>query len=295
MSRNLRRYLWLTLGVLPLLYMACAGSKIVVPPVSSAQTGTHIPGKFVWFDLVTNDVPAVKQFYGGLFGWEFEGDEDTYTTITYQGAPVGGIINRPRQDAAVNESRWIGYLSVPDVDQAVATTEQNGGTVYREARDYPDRGRIAVVGDAQGAVMALIRAEGGDPPDEEVRTNDWAWMELWTRNVSGTSDFYRDLVGYELEEITPPWEGEQRVSYRVFKQGERASAGLIEIPWEEVNPTWLPYVLVDDAPATAEQAEKLGGEILIAPDKNIRNGEAALIADPSGAYLAIQQEPDRDN
>ncbi len=29
-------------------------------------TGTQLTGKFVWFDLVTEDVTAIEQFYGGL-------------------------------------------------------------------------------------------------------------------------------------------------------------------------------------------------------------------------------------
>lgn len=37
-----------------------------VPPVSSTPTGTQLTGKFVWFDLVTEDVTAIEQFYGGL-------------------------------------------------------------------------------------------------------------------------------------------------------------------------------------------------------------------------------------
>ena len=35
----------------------------------------HAPGTFSWVDLTTNDGAAAKEFYGALFGWEFEDNE----------------------------------------------------------------------------------------------------------------------------------------------------------------------------------------------------------------------------
>jgi hypothetical protein len=29
-------------------------------------------GKVIWHDLITEDVDAAREFYGGLFGWTFE-------------------------------------------------------------------------------------------------------------------------------------------------------------------------------------------------------------------------------
>ena len=53
-------------------------------------------GKFVWHDLITDDVGAARGFYGGLFGWDFEdttGPRGTdYTVITASGRYVGGIV-----------------------------------------------------------------------------------------------------------------------------------------------------------------------------------------------------------
>ena len=37
--------------------------------------------------------------------------------------------------------------------------------------------------------------------------------------------------------------------------------------------------------------KKLGGNVLLAPDDNIRKGSVALIADPSGGVFAIQKFP----
>jgi hypothetical protein len=53
----------------------------------------------------------------------------------------------------------------------------------------------------------------------------------------------------------------------------------------------LAYVRVADPAATAARAAQLGGRVLIAPRSDLRNGTLALIADPTGAVLALQKWP----
>ena len=46
---------------------------------------------------------------------------------------------------------------------------------------------------------------------------------------------------------------------------------------------------VKDEIAYAERAEALGGEVLLGPDPELRDGTIALVVDPTGAVLALQQ------
>jgi hypothetical protein len=64
-----------------------------------------------------------------------------------------------------------------------------------------------------------------------------------------------------------------------------------QLPWEEVQSNWLPYVKVDDPAATAARVEALGGRVLFAPSPEARNGSVALVMDPTGAAFAIQKWP----
>src|SRR5215471_18271613 len=50
---------------------ALAAEGPVFPPLTSVSGNPRLPGKFVWADLVTDDVPAARKFYGSLFGWTF--------------------------------------------------------------------------------------------------------------------------------------------------------------------------------------------------------------------------------
>jgi len=266
--------------------------KVVLPPVTPTPTGEYHVGKFVWRDLLTHDLPGVKRFYGELFGWRFQetGEEDSrYTVITHGGRPIGGIVYTAREEGQANRSQWVSYLSVPDVDRAVAQVSTAGGVVHTSPMDFPDRGRLAVVRDPQGALLAFVAASSGDPADRDPAINEWMWTELWTSEVEAAASFYRDLVGYEIQTLEI-YEGNE---YRLFQRDGAPRAGLIAIPWEGVPPNWLAYVRVADPAAIAARVASLGGSVFFEPDEEVRNGDVAIIVDPSGAALTVQRWPPR--
>jgi predicted enzyme related to lactoylglutathione lyase len=176
---------------------------------------------------------------------------------------------------------------VPDVDKAVGMIEAKNGIVYREPFELPERGRVAVVADPQGAAIVFIKSQSGDPADQDQNTNNWLWTELFASEVEEAANFYSQLVGYTVDEFDTGL----KIPCYVLKKDDALRGGLLKLPWEGVKPNWLPYVLVDDAGKIAGKVQSLGGKVLIAPDKAIRKGSVALIQDPTGAVLAIQKWP----
>lgn len=84
------------------------------------QSGNDLIGKFVWFDLLTENVEAEKDFYEELFGWDvaLSKQDPNYILIKNKGTAIGGIVARKGIDETALESLWIVWLSVEDVDQA---------------------------------------------------------------------------------------------------------------------------------------------------------------------------------
>ena len=78
--------------------------------------------------------------------------------------------------------------------------------------------------------------------------------------------------------------------FRVLKLG-RERAGIMRMPFAGMQPTWLVSVMVADPAASAQRAKQLGGRVLLAPRMDVRKGSVALVADPSGAVLALQRWP----
>jgi predicted enzyme related to lactoylglutathione lyase len=247
-----------------------------------------LAGKYVWHDLITDDPAAVRRFYGELFGWSFEAtvhpNGGDYTLIRNGDGYLGGIVELPDPDGA-DYSRWLGYLSVADVDRAVALTREQGGRAVAGPLDLGEVGRAAAIEDPQGAVVGLLRSRYGDPLDTATSgRGDIVWNELLAADPAAAATFYGELAGLQQVE-------EQRPGgvYRTLRAQNRDRAGIMRRPSDEVRPVWLTHFAVADIGRAVVRAEQLGGVILVAPDPDVRDGLFAVITDPSGAVLALRQ------
>ena len=267
---------------------SCAKKYVIVPKVTPEPKHQHHVGKFVWYDLFTHNLQSTVPFYEELFGWSFADTlpgEDRVKTILRDGIPIANAIQIDRIKIDVNESRWLSYMSVEDVDEASMLVEQENGSIYVAPKNLPDRGRVAVVMDPDGAAFAIVNTSDGDPPDEGIVENHWMGSELWTTNIDEATRFYNVLVGYEKQVLAIGID----LTYHLLVREGQPRAGIVKILWDDVKPNWLPYIAVSDVMAISERVERLGGTLLVAPDKEIREGRTAIIADPSGAVFAIQQ------
>jgi predicted enzyme related to lactoylglutathione lyase len=185
---------------------------------------------------------------------------------------------------------WLSYLSVPDVDQAVNTALAAGARTLYEPTDLADVARVAVVADPQGAALGLVHLTDGDPADRPPALGRFFWMEYLAEDASAALEFYEGLSGYAASV-----QGERDgIEYHVLKRDGRTRAGLFQIPSDanrNVDPNWLPYIMADDVAALARRAESLGGSVILAPSPGVRNGTLAILADPTGGVLALQQWP----
>jgi len=265
------------------LAAACATAATKLPPINPQPTNVTTPGRPVWHDLVTSDLEAAKRFYGGLLGWtfqDFEVKEGRYALASLEGKPIAGVLQPAKRE--VNVSQWVTYFSVDDVDAAAAAGTQAGAKVVVPPRDIAKQGRAALLVDPQGAPVAVARLKGGDPAPAPPPLSGWLWVDLWTPDPAASSSFYRALLGLQPEIVDMGG-----APYTVLTRGDRPYAGMIRIPQPDIRPNWLPIVRVADARAVAGRALELGGRVLLAPRPEIREGKAAIVADPTGGAIAV--------
>lgn len=249
-------------------------------------------GKFVWHDLVTNDVEAARSFYAGLFGWTFREAQHPagggpYTLITSGNRYVGGMLQLDDPEGA-DYSRWLAYVSVRDVDQAVEWTRAEGGRPVAGPVDLGTLGQAAAVVDPQGAVVGLLRSEFGDPDDSrQPAEGQVVWDELLAANDVDAARFYSGLAGYETETLD-----RRGGRYLLLMAQGRERAGVMQRPNERVQPLWLTHFAVADPAAAARRTTELGGKVLLAPSPELRDGRLAVVEDPTGAILALHQWPE---
>lgn len=258
-------------------------------PTTAPPTNTVVPGKVVWADLVTNDVDAAVDFYTRVFAWEARHDEVAgYVELSHRGVVICSVVAFDDDDVSPANARWLVSVSVPNVDDAVRRVELNQGSVLEAPENFPDRGRLAVVSDDQAAVFMLLRATGGDPVDDTLVVGAWGWAELWTRDVDKAVRFYENAFGYRSNRVEEA-SGESLV---VLGTQGKPRATVVRLPWDDVEPNWLPYIPVEDARDTLRRIETAGGTVLFTSDdvgSNDRGTFAAIVVDPTGGVFAVQE------
>jgi len=266
--------------------MGCSQS-VTLPPLVDEPDAQQIPGKFVWHNLVTGDGEAARQFYGALFGWEFDVLEDgRYSVITYQGRNLGGILDTSKKDGNTpKRGHWLSAMSVASLEASLAAVDKAGGKQLEAPIDVSGVGRVVTVEDSDGAVLHLLSSDRGDPPDTEPQVHTWLWHELLANHADRALEFYETAFGYSVK---PP-KKDPSSEYRVLWSSGEPRAGILQNPFEKTRSAWIPYVRVDDPAALAERAAKLGGRVIIAPRPEVRDGTLALVLDPSGAPVALQK------
>jgi len=118
------------------------------------------PGALAWNELNTGNAAAAKEFYGRVFGWEFEDREsenaDGYTICSVDGDRVAGMLAMADRIPSQVPPHWNTYFAVEDAEAAIGQVEANGGAKVMGPMDV-EVGRIAVVHDPWGATFTVIR------------------------------------------------------------------------------------------------------------------------------------------
>jgi predicted enzyme related to lactoylglutathione lyase len=283
-----------------LLCVAGAGLAVAaasqLPPLVEPASQEHHVGKVIFTELVTPDLAAAKQFYGGLFGWTFrdiQSGNTEYAAASLDDHPVAGLIHKEFSTGERGQPAWLSFIAVRDVDATKNMAVQHGAKVLFAPHTLPGRGRQAVLADPQGAVFAVLAASSGDPPDVLAEPGEWIWSSLITRDPDAGAAFYQTLFDYEVFDL-PADEGAQHLLLATDNYA-RASANSWPANKPNIHPHWLNYVRVEDADKAAAKAVALGGRILVEPRIDRHGGKVAVIADPAGAAFGLLEWPDTES
>lgn len=255
-------------------------------PGPLGQPGQRHPGRFIWFDLATDDPQGAHAFYGAVFGWRFRpvpGARADYTLIENDDGRVGGLLRQARPPQARVGSRWLSLISAPDPQHSARVVQQLGGQVLVAPTEVPGRGTQALFRDPQGAVFGVLAASGGDSPDDPVQEGEVFWLDLLTPDPAQAAAFYAAVAGYEVSENAPGVLPRRRI---LSSQGI-ARAGVAALPAGVSGPGWLPYILVDDLAAALRLAVAAGGRVVLPPRPQWLHGQLAVIADPNGGVTGL--------
>jgi predicted enzyme related to lactoylglutathione lyase len=289
----------------------------------------YIPGVPCWVDASVPDPEAAVDFYGGLFGWEFEnvvppgapgkyfiarGETTAWSLFDRSGEPRAGYVAAVGSipQGAPPRAQWYTYFWVDSADKAASKVRDTGGAIVIEPFDFPDAGRTAVFTDPEGVVFCVWEAKehrGAGLVNDPGSLN---FNGLNTRDVERARSFYGSVFGWQTltmgggaELWTLRGYGDYLEGYHPDLRRQMAEAGAPE-GFEDVvatlNPIgddqpetpahWSVTFAVDDADATAAKATELGGKVIV-PPLDAPWVRMTVIGDPQGAtFIASKFTPE---
>jgi len=252
-----------------------------------SERTSYAPGTPCWIDLGTPDQDAATEFYGALFGWSVEADENAEETGGYRvarlrGHAVGGVMKLMGEE---QPTAWSSYVCVEDADATVAKAREAGATVIVEPMDVLDYGRMAFVLDPTGAAIGLWQPGVNVGAGLVNEPGALAWNELETRDPEAAKAFYAAVFGWSFVDHEMPGMG----TYTEWKLGDASIGGMANITGrvpDEVPAHWLVYFGVEDADASLAKIGELGGNVNFGP-VDIPAGRFGMAVDPWGAAFAV--------
>ena len=252
---------------------------------------TDWQGKFVWYELNSNDAKAAEQFYCSVIGWSAEDARNPgvdYTILSAGKTGVGGLMQLcPEALEAGARPGWTGYIAVSNVDEYVERVKSAGGSVRYGPEEIPGGiGRFAIVADPYGANFVLFKpAMEGKAPERSAPGTPGliGWHELHAGDGPGAFTFYSGLFGWTKAEAMDM--GAMGV-YQLFATGGPAVGGMMTKTPQFPAPAWLYYFNVDSADAAAERVKKYGGQVLMGPHEVPGGSWIIQCLDPQGVMFA---------
>jgi uncharacterized protein len=269
-----------------------------------------------WVDTGQPDPEAAVEFYGGLFGWEFEDrmpadSPGRYFVAQLRGRDVAAVGSQPEQ--APPTPAWNTYVWVDSADDTTAKVKAAGGNALVEPFDVLEAGRMAVLTDSEGAVFCVWQAKEHKGAQLVNEPGTWNFSELNTRDPEGAKAFYGTVFGWEADTLdfgegqTTMWrlpgygdflerrdpDLRRRMAADGAPEGfEDAVAWLIPMTSDQypddVPPHWNVTFAVDDADAVADRAAKLGGQVRV-PPFDAPFVRMTVLSDPLGAAFTASK------
>jgi predicted enzyme related to lactoylglutathione lyase len=272
----------------------------------------YIPGVPCWVDTGQPDPEAALEFYGPLFGWEFDNVMPPDAGGTYFNAQIGG-----KNVAAVGsipeslpqQAAWGSYVWVESADETAAKVGDAGGNVVMEPFDVMEFGRMAGFTDPEGALFYVWQAnqhKGAQLVNEHGTLN---FNDLNTRDPEGAKSFYGSVFGWETLDLPGGFQMFTLPGYGDYLEREvnpdvRTNQDEVDAPkgFEDVvasivplgddqpdtPPHWNVTFAVDDADAIAEKTTELGGKVIV-PPMDAPWVRMTVVADPQGATFTASK------
>lgn len=248
------------------------------------------PGTPCWASLMAHRADPAREFYGTLFGWEFTPGPQQLGN--YWIAGIGGLRVAGIGEGAPEPHRpvsWTTMLAADDADHAAESVRECGGTVGIGPLNIGEDGRLAIAVDPSGAVFGIWQGGLLSGADVTGVPGSVALSELLTNDATLVGKFYQAVFGYGLEQPARD-DADDRAVLTLEGRAVAAVHGVGRNLPRDRGAHWVTSFAVEDVPAAAALAVRLGGRVVVPPHPT-PHGTAGTVADPEGAAFTLLARP----
>lgn len=265
--------------------------------------GQYAPGDPFCVDLATDDVPGASEFYGRVFGWEFQGEG--HLKALKNGRMAAGIGLMDPLD--LGSKMWWVCLASPEPEAGARKAEGLGASV-KGPQEVEGLGQIATVTDPVGAGFALWQPKNINPGALHGSHGGIVWAELLTDDPQTAARFYEQMYGVKAVPVEDGGNGRSpRGALNLERQEigvKRVMASVVPLDAHPTGPDegplrgegsgreqdrharWRAYFMIEDSEVFSEDAKAAGAQVL--ESRVAASGQAVtVLRDPQGIEFAV--------
>jgi len=214
-----------------------------------------------------------------------------------RGMPIIGLGARSEEYADL-PLQWMPHIQVADVAASVERALNLNGSELMHGKDDDGMSQWAVLLDPNGAAFGIIPVVSAEafPPTEGVSSRDApapvgciSWLDLTVSDASATRDFYRQVVGWSVQDVEMEDASERYADYNMFGDDGRPAAEVCHARGVNLGlPTiWMICLPVGDLAESLRRVLEEGGKVIKATRGTDGEYTYAAVQDPVGACLAL--------
>ena len=209
-----------------------------------------------------------------------------------QGTPIIGL-GATSAEYAHLPLQWMPHIQVADVAVSVKRALDLGGSELWHNKDNDGNSQWAVLLDPNGAAFGVIPVVPAEAipsvKNDATRVGCISWLDLTVSDAAATRDFYKEVVGWSVQEIKIEYAGENYADFNLIGSDGKPAAGVCHARGVNLGlpSVWMIYLPVGNLSESLRRVHEEGGKII--KETRGTDGEYAyaVIQDPVGVYLAL--------
>jgi hypothetical protein len=189
--------------------------------------------------------------------------------------------------------QWMPHIQVADVAASAKRALDLGGSELMHGKDGDGKSQWAVLLDPNGAafgIIPVVPAEAIPPADgAAARVGLISWLDLTVSDGSATRDFYRQVVGWSVQDVEMEDGSERYADYTMLGGDGHPAAGVCHARGVNLDlpPMWMIYLPVGDLAESVRRVGEEGGEIIKTTQGKDGESACVVVQDPVGVCLAL--------